>query len=56
MDSYKLPTVEMPAPVGPNEVVLVASGDLRDSANKMCWPAQAAMRGLLPMPCLSALH
>jgi hypothetical protein len=43
MDSYKLPTVEMPAPVGPNEVVLVASGDLRDSANKMCWPAQAAM-------------
>ena len=35
MDSYKLPTVEMPAPVGPNELVLVASGDLRDSANKM---------------------
>ncbi len=47
MDSYKLPTVEMPAPVGPNEVVLVASGDLRDSANKMCWPAQAAMEAQL---------
>lgn len=32
-----------PAPVGANEVILVASGDLRLSANQMCWPAQADM-------------
>jgi hypothetical protein len=43
MDTYLLPQVETPAPVGPNEVILVASGDLRDSANKKCWPAQHAM-------------
>lgn len=27
----------------PTTVYLVANGDLRDSANKVCWPAQAAM-------------
>ncbi|WP_158743516.1 fucose isomerase [Acidisphaera sp. L21] len=27
----------------PKQVLLVASGDLRQSANAMCWPAQAAM-------------
>jgi hypothetical protein len=43
MDTYKLPEVARPAPVGPHEVVLVASGDLRPSANQMCWPAQQAM-------------
>jgi hypothetical protein len=43
MDTYQLPQVETPAPVAPNEVILVASGDLRDSANKKCWPAQHAM-------------
>ncbi len=26
-----------------NKVLLIASGDARDSANKMCWPAQRAM-------------
>ena len=25
------------------EVVLVASGDLRETANRICWPAQAAL-------------
>ena len=29
------------------EVRLVASGDLRQSANEMCWPAQAAMEAAL---------
>ncbi len=29
------------------QVYLVASGDLRQSANAMCWPAQAAMEQLL---------
>jgi hypothetical protein len=43
MDTYELPAVTRPAPVGPHEVVLVASGDLRPAANQMCWPAQQAM-------------
>jgi hypothetical protein len=43
MNAYKTPEVATPAPVGPNEVVLVASGDLRQSANKVCWPAQKAI-------------
>lgn len=43
MDTYQLPTLETPATAGPNEVVLVASGDLRDAANKKCWPAQHTM-------------
>lgn len=33
----------MPSQTKPNEVVLVASGDLRIAANQMCWPTQAAM-------------
>ncbi len=47
MNAYKTPEVATPAPVGPNEVVLVASGDLRQSANKVCWPAQKAMEDQL---------
>lgn len=35
------------APLKPNQVVLVASGDLRPDANKVCWPAQAALEALL---------
>ena len=31
------------APVAANEVILVASGDLRQSANEVCWAAQSAM-------------
>jgi hypothetical protein len=27
----------------PSEVVLVASGDLRETANRICWPAQATL-------------
>jgi hypothetical protein len=41
--AYTLPSLTSPRPVGPNEVVLVASGDLRLSANQTCWPAQADM-------------
>jgi hypothetical protein len=37
------PTIKMPMPAEKNEVFLVASGDLRQSSNKMCWPAQAAV-------------
>jgi hypothetical protein len=43
MSSYVLPVVAEPASVGSNEVVLIASGDLRESANQMCWPAQLKM-------------
>ncbi len=43
MSTYALPTLESPKPVAANEVLLIASGDLRLSANKMCWPAQAQM-------------
>ncbi len=41
MASYAIPELQSPQAVGKNEVVLVASGDLRQSANKVCWAAQA---------------
>ncbi len=41
MATYAMPTVEKPKAVAANEVLLIASGDLRQSANKVCWPAQA---------------
>lgn len=41
--SYLFPEVNELQPVGPDEVLLVASGDLRQSANEVCWPAQAEM-------------
>jgi hypothetical protein len=31
----------------PKSVVLIASGDLRESANRICWPAQQAMESAL---------
>jgi hypothetical protein len=37
---YAIPTVAQPAPVAPDEVVLVASGDLRHTADRAGWPAQ----------------
>lgn len=43
MSSYSLPILKDPAPLSPKEVLLVASGDLRQSANRVCWPAQAEM-------------
>ena len=43
MDTYKIPEFTPPAPVGANEAILVASGDLRLSANQVCWPAQDDM-------------
>jgi hypothetical protein len=43
MPTYTLPQLkERPAPE-PNTAVLVANGDLRLSANQVCWPAQEAM-------------
>jgi hypothetical protein len=40
MSSYAVPVLEAPAPVAAGEVLLIASGDLRQSANQVCWPAQ----------------
>jgi hypothetical protein len=41
--SYVSPVVSEPAAVRSNEIILIASGDLRESANEMCWPAQSNM-------------
>lgn len=41
--SYAVPEVNEPQPVAAGEVLLFASGDLRQSANEVCWPAQAEM-------------
>ncbi len=43
MSSYAVPVLESPTPVVAGEILLIASGDLRQSANKVCWPAQAEM-------------
>ncbi len=43
MSDYRLPEIKDPVPVGANEAILVASGDLRLSANQTCWPAQEDM-------------
>src|SRR5450631_512620 len=41
MSSYAIPVLEIPASLPADEVYLVASGDLRQSANKVCWQAQS---------------
>ncbi len=43
MTNYNLPHLTIPKPIAANEVLLIASGDLRLSANQVCWPAQAEM-------------
>ncbi|MCB9452721.1 MAG: fucose isomerase [Anaerolineaceae bacterium] len=43
MTNYTLPALELPRPVPANEAILVASGDLRLSANQVCWAAQQDM-------------
>jgi hypothetical protein len=40
---YAVPTRKEPQRVGQNEAILVASGDLRLSANQKCWAAQEQM-------------
>jgi hypothetical protein len=41
MSAYSIPQIEAPIAAVPGEVVLIANGDLRQSANEVCWPAQA---------------
>ena len=43
MATYMIPEVETPTRVAAKEILLIASGDLRQSANQKCWPAQAQM-------------
>ncbi|MGB1288347.1 MAG: fucose isomerase [Aggregatilineales bacterium] len=41
--AYTLPQMNTPAPIADNEAILIANGDLRESANKVCWEAQQGM-------------
>jgi len=41
--AYQVPELTSPAPAAANEAILIASGDLRLSANQVCWPAQQDM-------------
>ena len=43
MTDYQIPQIPDAPKASPNEIYLVASGDLRLSANQVCWPAQAEM-------------
>ena len=43
MTAYNLPIIEKSAKVGKKDILLVASGDLRLSANQACWAAQEKM-------------
>lgn len=43
MSFNDVPAISKPEPLATGEALLVASGDLRQSANEVCWPAQAAM-------------
>jgi L-fucose isomerase-like protein len=47
MSTYAISEVLSPAPVADDEVILVANGDLRQSANEACWPAQSALEQML---------
>jgi len=47
MATYAIPEVVSPAPVAANEALLVANGDLRQSANEVCWAAQAGLEEML---------
>jgi hypothetical protein len=43
MSTYSVPEVRTPQKPATDEILLVASGDLRQSANEVCWAAQAEM-------------
>jgi len=47
MPTYKIPQIEAYPQAEANQAYLVASGDLRLSANQTCWPAQADMENKL---------
>ena len=41
MSSYAVPVLESPQSLAADEIYLISSGDLRQSANQVCWAAQA---------------
>jgi hypothetical protein len=43
MSDYMVSEIQSVHTVGAKEVLLVANGDLRQSANEACWPAQCAL-------------
>ncbi len=45
--TFKTPKRKQPARAGKKDVLLIASGDLRLSANQVCWPAQKEMEKAL---------
>jgi hypothetical protein len=47
MTQYTIPTLTKPAKPAKKTVTLLASGDLRLSANQTCWPAQQEMEAAL---------
>jgi hypothetical protein len=47
MAEYQFPTLSKPKKADKRQVLLVASGDLRLSANQKCWPAQQEMEEAL---------
>jgi hypothetical protein len=47
MAAYAIPEVVTPEPSAQDVVVLVANGDLRQSANEVCWAAQAGLEEML---------
>ncbi|MCU0875299.1 MAG: fucose isomerase, partial [Pirellulaceae bacterium] len=47
MTAYEIPTVAKPPKAGKRDVLLVANGDLRLSANQNCWAAQQEMEAEL---------
>jgi len=47
MANYEMPTLTKPPKVKKSQVLLVASGDLRPSANQVCWRAQQEMEEAL---------
>jgi hypothetical protein len=47
MVTYAIPEIHRPEPVAANEALLVANGDLRQSANEVCWAAQAGLEEML---------
>src|SRR5437867_532056 len=47
MNPYALPTIAKPPKLKKKQVQLIASGDLRLTANQTCWPAQEQMESAL---------
>lgn len=47
MTPHALLEIEPPQPVAANEALLIASGDLRQSANEVCWEAQSNLEQML---------